>query len=43
VRLEVADGDPEPEERSEPEPLAESDLLSELKETFDAREIEERT
>jgi DNA polymerase III subunit gamma/tau len=45
VRMEVADGDAE--EKAGPEPvepkrLDEADLLSQLKEKFDAREIEER-
>ncbi len=45
VRMEVADGDAE--EKAAPEPvepkrLDEADLLSQLKEKFDAREIEER-
>jgi DNA polymerase-3 subunit gamma/tau len=45
VRMEVADGDAEEEaapEPLEPERLDEADLLSQLKEKFDAREIEER-
>jgi DNA polymerase III subunit gamma/tau len=45
VRLEVAAGEPEPAPAAAAEaaPLDENDLLSELKEKFDAREIEERT
>jgi hypothetical protein len=49
VRLEVAaaEGDAEGDAQAAPapaaEPLDENDLLSELKEKFDAREIEERT
>jgi DNA polymerase-3 subunit gamma/tau len=44
VRLEVAAGDAEPEPvvAAKPEPVDENDLLTELKEKFDAREIEER-
>jgi len=45
VRLEVAPADAEPEApvaEQEPEPIDENDLLLELKEKFDAREIEER-
>ena len=45
VRMAIADGDAEPEEPpapSNPERLEEADLLSELKEKLDAREIEER-
>ena len=45
VRMEVADGDAEEKPAAEPvEPkrLDEADLLSQLKEKFDAREIEER-
>jgi DNA polymerase-3 subunit gamma/tau len=45
VRMEVADGDAEEEPARaglEPERLDEADLLSQLKEKFDAREIEER-
>jgi DNA polymerase III subunit gamma/tau len=45
VRMEVADGDAEEEAAPEPvesERLDEADLLSRLKEKFDAREIEER-
>ena len=45
VRMEVADGDAEEEAAPapvEPERLDEADLLSQLKEKFDAREIEER-
>ncbi|MEP6642407.1 MAG: hypothetical protein ABJB93_10925, partial [Gaiellales bacterium] len=46
VRLEVvaADADPQPAAVADtPEPVDEDDLLTELKEKFDAREIEERT
>jgi DNA polymerase III subunit gamma/tau len=46
VRLEVAAGDAEAQPvavMAEPEPVDENDLLTELKEKFDAREIEERT
>jgi DNA polymerase-3 subunit gamma/tau len=47
VRLEVvageADGETPPAAEQERAPLDENDLLSELKEKFDAREIEERT
>jgi DNA polymerase III subunit gamma/tau len=45
VRLEVAAGEAEAQSVPVPEskPLDENDLLSELKEKFDAREIEERT
>jgi hypothetical protein len=46
VRLEVAPAEAEPEApaaEEEPEPIDENDLLTELKEKFDAREIEERT
>ena len=47
VRLEVAAADaeaaPAPQPPSDAKPLDENDLLSELKEKFDAREIEERT
>jgi DNA polymerase III subunit gamma/tau len=47
VRLEVAAADAEADAQAAPapaaEPLDENDLLSELKEKFDAREIEERT
>ena len=44
VRLEVAaaDAEPQPTAAAAPEPVNESDLLTELKEKFDAREIEER-
>jgi DNA polymerase III subunit gamma/tau len=45
VRMEVAEGDVEQEpapERVEPKRLDEADLLSQLKDKFDAREIEER-
>jgi DNA polymerase-3 subunit gamma/tau len=45
VRMEVADGDGEeepPEPVLEPERLDEADLLTQFKEKFDAREIEER-
>ena len=45
VRLEVAPADAEPGAPAadeEPEPIDENDLLTELKEKFDAREIEER-
>jgi DNA polymerase-3 subunit gamma/tau len=45
VRMEVTDGDTEEEAAPapvEPERLDEADLLSQLKEKFDAREIEER-
>jgi hypothetical protein len=45
VRLEVAAADAEPAAAAaeeEPEPIDENDLLTELKEKFDAREIEER-
>jgi hypothetical protein len=45
VRLEVAATDAEPAAAAaeeEPEPIDENDLLTELKEKFDAREIEER-
>jgi DNA polymerase III subunit gamma/tau len=45
VRMEVAEGDAEEAPASEsaaPERLDEADLLSQLKEKFDAREIEER-
>ena len=45
VRMEVADADAEEEaapDPVEPERLGEADLLSQLKEKFDAREIEER-
>jgi hypothetical protein len=48
VRLEVAaadaesEADPGPVAAARSEPLDENDLLSELKEKFDAREIEER-
>jgi hypothetical protein len=45
VRLEVAPAEAEPEAAAaeqEPEPIDENDLLMELKEKFDAREIEER-
>jgi len=45
VRLEVAaaDVEPKPVVAAEPQPVDENDLLTELKEKFDAREIEERT
>ena len=45
VRLEVADAGPaaQPAPPPEAKPIDENDLLSELKEKFDAREIEERT
>ena len=47
VRLEVAAADaeaaPAPQPPPDAKPLDENDLLSELKEKFDAREIEERT
>ena len=46
VRLEVAAGEPEPAPAApaaETATLDENDLLTELKEKFDAREIEERT
>jgi DNA polymerase III subunit gamma/tau len=45
VRLEVAaaEAEPEPVAQAEPEAVDENDLLTELKEKFDAREIEERT
>jgi adenylosuccinate lyase len=47
VRLEVAAAEAEADAQAAPEPAAEpldeNDLLSELKEKFDAREIEERT
>jgi DNA polymerase-3 subunit gamma/tau len=47
VRLEVAAADaeaaPAPQSPPDAKPLDENDLLSELKEKFDAREIEERT
>jgi hypothetical protein len=42
----VAAGEAEPDApaaEEEPEPIDENDLLTELKEKFDAREIEERT
>jgi DNA polymerase III subunit gamma/tau len=45
VRMEVAEADGEdeaPEPALEPERLDEADLLTQFKETFDAREIEER-
>jgi hypothetical protein len=45
VRLEVAPADAEPQApaaEEEAEPIDENDLLTELKEKFDAREIEER-
>jgi DNA polymerase-3 subunit gamma/tau len=45
VRMEVADGDveePAAPDAPEPERLDEADLVSQLKEKFDAREIEER-
>jgi hypothetical protein len=45
VRMEVADGggeDEAPEPVLEPERLDEADLLTQFKEKFDAREIEER-
>jgi DNA polymerase-3 subunit gamma/tau len=44
VRLEVAaaEAEAQPAETPEPEPVDENDLLIELKEKFDAREIEER-
>jgi len=45
VRLEVAPAEAEPVAAAavqEPEPIDENDLLTELKEKFDAREIEER-
>jgi hypothetical protein len=47
VRLEVAAAEAEaeaegPTAEEEPEPIDEDDLLTELKEKFDAREIEER-
>jgi DNA polymerase-3 subunit gamma/tau len=43
VRITLATGDHEPEavEQPAPEPLGEEELLSHLKQTFDAREIEE--
>ena len=43
VRITLATGDHEPEavEQPAPEPLGEDELLSHLKQTFDAREIEE--
>jgi hypothetical protein len=43
VRITLATGDHEPEavEHAAPEPLGEEELLSHLKQTFDAREIEE--
>jgi hypothetical protein len=44
VRMEVADGEPEEPagEPLAPERLDEADLVTQLKEKFDAREIEER-